>query len=212
MAIEERILEELLSGSLAPGSKIKVSELKERYQVSLSPLREALSRLLATGLLQLESNKGYTVTDISVQEQCDLYEAAAVTEDLALKQALERRDQTLGYEDEIVASLYQLEKMERAPEAPAFADWLRANQRFHDSLVNGCSPITQELRSLLHPRAERYIRLAYQAERLRLEIYHKEHAEIAQAVLDFRNEEARRLLKAHIMDARAMIMAQLDRS
>jgi len=55
----DRLREEILAGNLAPGSKINVENIRRNFGVSLSPLREAFSRLIAVGFVELHDNKGY---------------------------------------------------------------------------------------------------------------------------------------------------------
>ncbi len=62
----DRLREEILSGNLAPGSKINVESIRRNFGVSLSPLREALARLIAVGLVELHDNKGYSVAPTSL--------------------------------------------------------------------------------------------------------------------------------------------------
>ncbi|WP_023849288.1 GntR family transcriptional regulator [Ponticoccus alexandrii] len=59
---------------LAPGEKLNLNRPRETLGVELSPLRETINRIVATGLVEMEPMRGYSVTPISV---ANLDEAAA---------------------------------------------------------------------------------------------------------------------------------------
>src|SRR4051794_29824701 len=59
--LTSRIREAILSGELRPGTKINLAHLRDALGVSLSPLREALARLIAVGLVEFHDNRGYRV-------------------------------------------------------------------------------------------------------------------------------------------------------
>ena len=58
----------ILSGEIAPGSKVRTQNLSERFDVSLGAVREALSQLMAEGLVTAEAHRGYTVVPLSVED------------------------------------------------------------------------------------------------------------------------------------------------
>ena len=62
----DRLREAIISGQLEAGSKINLSKARESFEVSLSPLREALARLIADGLVEFEDNRGYRVAPVSL--------------------------------------------------------------------------------------------------------------------------------------------------
>lgn len=66
--VERSILDDLLRGALAPGTRIRQDVLAAELGVSKIPVREALQRLSAVGLLQFETNRGATVPALSVAE------------------------------------------------------------------------------------------------------------------------------------------------
>jgi len=66
--VERNVLDDLLRGALAPGTRIRQDVLAAELGVSKIPVREALQRLAALGLLQFETNRGATVPALSVAE------------------------------------------------------------------------------------------------------------------------------------------------
>ena len=67
-----RLREDILNGNFQPGAKLNLGELKGAFGVSLSPLREALSRLCTDGLVELEDNKGYRTSGISEESLTEI--------------------------------------------------------------------------------------------------------------------------------------------
>ena len=63
--LADTILRDIVSGALAPGSKLKIRELADRYQAGVIPLREAVSRLAMSGFVEAEDQRGFRVTPVS---------------------------------------------------------------------------------------------------------------------------------------------------
>ena len=83
---------EILDGVLAPGTGLLEVEQAERVGVSRTPLREAVARLIADGLVAGRSGRGFEVTEISVDSISELYELRQALEVQAVRLAAERRD------------------------------------------------------------------------------------------------------------------------
>jgi len=76
----ERIIGDILSGTLEPGRKLRVIELKQQYGIGASPLREALLLVTALGYATGESHRGYRVAAVSRQDLADITMAREVIE------------------------------------------------------------------------------------------------------------------------------------
>lgn len=61
-----RLREAIISGGLEAGSKINLDKARQSFNVSLSPLREGLARLISDGLVEFEDNRGYRVAPVSL--------------------------------------------------------------------------------------------------------------------------------------------------
>ncbi|TFD63633.1 GntR family transcriptional regulator [Cryobacterium ruanii] len=83
---------EILNGLLAPGAALLEVEQAERIGVSRTPLREAVARLIADGLVVGRRGRGFEVTDISVDSISELYELRQALEVQASRLAATRRD------------------------------------------------------------------------------------------------------------------------
>ncbi len=135
-------LEELIvSGQIAPGSVLRQEQLSEQYRVSRTPIREALRRLAALGLVTFEANKGVRVRTLERDELREAFLVRAELESLATELAVPRIDADgLAALDEAEQrfSDLTLELRRRAREGTAdgtlVASWVAANHAFHDVL------------------------------------------------------------------------------
>jgi len=90
--VDRKLRSAILSGELAPGDRLVVATLAERWQVSPTPLREAFQRLAADGLVELTSQRGARVSPVSLREMREIYELREMLEPLALERSLARAD------------------------------------------------------------------------------------------------------------------------
>src|SRR6184192_525015 len=80
---------ELLDGVLAPGQKLRMVGLADRFRVSQSVVREALTRLAEQGLAVATPQRGFRVRELSVQDITDLTEARVEIESLTMRMSIE---------------------------------------------------------------------------------------------------------------------------
>jgi GntR family carbon starvation induced transcriptional regulator len=112
--IFQRLRHDLLHGAFAPGMKLQMDDLKERYQVGYSPLREALFRLVSNGLVQFEEQCGFSVPELSIEELYDIYQNRMRIENTALELAMEHGDDL--WEAEVIACWYRYAKFMKSNE------------------------------------------------------------------------------------------------
>ncbi len=84
--------DEIVSWELPPGTVLGEVEQSTRLGVSRTPVREALSRLVADGLVEPQTGRGLVVTGISIENITELFEARQALEQRAAALAAERRD------------------------------------------------------------------------------------------------------------------------
>lgn len=82
----------ILSGSLAPGDRLKQDEIAERIGMSLIPVREALRRLVGDGQLVYSPRRGYFVAQLSRANMLEIYDTRGVLEDHLLEGIVHRYD------------------------------------------------------------------------------------------------------------------------
>ena len=121
----------IVEGELAPGTRVPERELCDRFQVSRTPLREALKVLASEGLLELAPNRGARVAQLTVESVEELFPVMGALEALAGELAAERIT-TEGLA-EIRALHYQMvlhyERRELAP-------YFRLNQQIHERILD----------------------------------------------------------------------------
>lgn len=134
--ISSRVLADLrtaiLRADLAPGAKINLDQLRERFQTSISPLREALARLTADGLVLFEDQRGFRVAPVSEAELDDIQAMRLTLEVSALREAV--RHGGMDWESDIIRSLHRLSRTSPAADA---AQWLGSHDAFHLALIAG---------------------------------------------------------------------------
>src|SRR5579859_7221818 len=152
----------LLSGRYLPDQKLKISELCGEVRGSLGAVREALSRLLAEGLVVSESYKGYSVAPVSKTDLISLTKARIEVERLCLASSLANGD--LEWEGSLVALLHQMNRHSPLEDtANTIEDWSRLHTAFHDALVSACdNPWLLRMHRTLHEQSERYRRFVLQ--------------------------------------------------
>jgi GntR family carbon starvation induced transcriptional regulator len=189
--LAETLRRAILSGELRPGAKVNLDQLRAAHGVSLSPLREAVARLLPTGLVEFEDQKGYRVTSVSRANLAEVTRLRADLETLALGHAIERAG--LDWESGVLAQLHRLSRAARDPVARE-----AAHAAFHRALVEGCEmPLLLDACRTLFDLVDRYRRLFPPSEPEERDP-DAEHTTIARAAVERNASEATRLLRAHV--------------
>lgn len=207
----EQIEECIINGTFAPGKKLKVDELKKQLVAGHSPIREALSRLTTSGLVQAEENKGFRVAYISESDVNDVYQTFFDIEMLALKQALEKGDD--AWESSIVAALHCLALVETKQGPIEYKTWAKRNYDFHVALISACkSPLLLHIRENVYRRFDRYCRIAFYTAHQDLTPNHEEHKKLAQAVLERNLDVVQKIMKHHIFGAQKDVIEILKKN
>jgi len=134
------IEEAIVSGELAPGSVLRQEQLSERFGVSRTPVREALRRLAALGLVSFIPNRGVRVRTLSHDELREAFLVRAELEALITAEAARRMsDEALEELDEAEKRFTRLTKELRSLEPGGdrrslASEWMRSNHNFHDVL------------------------------------------------------------------------------
>ncbi|MGR3793540.1 GntR family transcriptional regulator [Vannielia sp. SX4] len=190
---------DIVSGRLAPGSRLRIAQLSETYGIGASPLREALSKLTSEFLVLFEPQRGFSVAPVSADELRDISRVRCELESEALHRAIEAGDD--AWEAGIVAAYYALSKADtrrKSDPSEGSDSWEDKNRTFHEALVAACdSPWLKRLRSLIYYQHERYRRISLTNPDPARDLQ-AEHAAIMEAALARQAPEAIRLSKDHI--------------
>ncbi|NRG18206.1 GntR family transcriptional regulator [Rhizobiales bacterium] len=199
---------EILQGGLRPGAKLNLDQLRERLEVSLSPLREAISRLVAEGLVEIEDQRGFRVAPVSEQNLTEIIEMRADLECLALGLSIERGD--IDWESRVLSALHTLQRMNQEPAgARAHDKRAAAHAAFHEALASGCARATLiRLCTSFYDQNRRYMNILFPdpGERWRGA---DDHGAIAQAAVGRKKGLAVELLRQDIEQAGAPLAARL---
>jgi GntR family transcriptional regulator, carbon starvation induced regulator len=189
---------DIIRGIRAPGERLRLEMLKSAYGIGPTPLREALQKLSADGLVHTEGNRGFTVAPLLVEEFDDLNTARIAIEKEALRLSIARGDD--HWEAQLVAAHYLLSKEDRAlPQARDRVpdSWEEANSAFHLAIVSACgSSWLLKIRASLVDLVERYRRASIYQELGQRQLA-KEHSDILDAVLSRDAERACGLIESH---------------
>ncbi len=197
----DTLREDILRGALPAGARLGEVELAERLGVSRTPVREALSRLAAEGLVELVPNRGARVASWTVDELEGVF---------ALRSLLEPQLTALAVPHASAADLDALEEL--AAEMVDLGDrdldgLVPLNRAFHGRLVElaAAPALATALAGAVHsPLVARNFH-AYDAASLHRSLAH--HAEIVAALRAGDPEWARAVMTAHIHNARAVMVA-----
>jgi GntR family carbon starvation induced transcriptional regulator len=192
--IYDILRQDLVNGRFAAGEKVAISALREHYDVGLSPLREALNRLAAYGLLIQENQRGFRVPTLDRNELDDIAGMRRELEGMALERAMRLGD--AEWESELLAAVHRLKRADMAPEK--VDEWERLHAHFHRTLVAPCGSVWL-LRFIeqLHDQFDRYRRLAPEAPEVR-RVLDAQHGELVELALERDVKAARELIDDHI--------------
>lgn len=194
-----RLRSDIVEGVLAPGEKLRVEHLKDRYDVGAGTLREALALLVADALVVQHGHRGFRVTPISLADFIDITETRVQLETEALRQSITLGDD--AWEANLTSAFHLLSLAEErlaSGGAEAFAQWEARNRAFHEVLIAACpSRWLHHFLAILYRQSERYRRLSITHQPVPRDV-HEEHQAIFDACLARDAGKAAEYLAAHI--------------
>jgi GntR family carbon starvation induced transcriptional regulator len=207
-SIASQLRIQITNGGIAPGDKLHLDDLRASFGVSLSPLREALSRLSAEGFVVMEDQRGYRVAPVSENNLAEVTKLRSEIESFALREAIRLGDDQ--WESELVASHYRLGKLDKAESAAGrLVEWETAHRELHQKLLSACRmPLALQFCVTLHDLSDRYRRLFLEDNPIDRDVS-QEHANIVTATLERRADEACGLLRQHIERTGSNVMLAL---
>jgi DNA-binding GntR family transcriptional regulator len=188
----ERLRWMAMTCQIRPGERINELDLARRFQVSRTPLREALNRLVAEELLSYAPNLGFERRPLNLDELVDLYELRSVVEVAAIRRAVERAE-----DDEIARVRAAWDGLADRRPFTAEEEVLH-DERFHEGLValsgnREALRIVKSINTRIH-----FVRLVALGRQEALEATYGEHDCILDALAARDADAAARLLAAHL--------------
>jgi DNA-binding GntR family transcriptional regulator len=147
---------DILFGRRLPASRVQLNEIAEAHGVSLSVVREAVTRLASEDLLEATPQRGFRVRALSIEHLEDLTWMRIELETLALRRSITNGD--VAWEADLVAAHHRLAMTPMYFEdGTGNLEWLTAHGNFHAALAAAAgSPILERLRRQLYDAAELY--------------------------------------------------------
>ena len=200
--IFHELRQDIVSCRLAPGAQLREGELAERFNVSKSPVRDALSRLVQEGLVHVMPRQGYRVAPILLRDVRDMFEYRAVMEGACARIAAQS------------ASVHALDALEpfREFDAARYGDgFIEYNRAFHQALsrLSGNARLIGAVASQID-QMDRVVTMSVEAMRRRDPAkLVAEHAEIIDALQKREARRAQTLLTRHVEAAQRRVCAAL---
>jgi DNA-binding GntR family transcriptional regulator len=194
--VYEQLRDAICSGALAPGQKLVIDGLAREMGVSITPIREALSRLQREGLITDAPYSGVRVSDLSLTELRELYTIRGVLEGLAVRMAAERL--TPG---QLAAIREELSLLDAATANGDVSGFREHNLRFHDAILAGCgSQPLLEMIAQITRNTERYRRAGnIVLGQPYLDAAEAEHEQLMTLLEERRGDEAEALARRHAL-------------
>jgi GntR family carbon starvation induced transcriptional regulator len=212
--VYERLRKDIISVAVAPGEKLHIRSLCERFDVGLSPVREALSRLSTEGLVAQSDHRGFAVAAMSETDLVDLTRARSWLNDIAIRKSIANGD--TAWEESVVLCFHRLSRTPRyAPdnrhETERTRAWEVAHRNFHTSLISasGSERLTHYCEQLFDS-AERYRHVGRKAG-IKGQNRDQEHRDLMEAAVARDVEKAARLIQLHF-ERTADLVRQVLRS
>jgi DNA-binding GntR family transcriptional regulator len=193
----EELRRRILTGDIPPGSVFSQTMLAQEIGVSTTPLREALRRLAAEGMVQLDSHRDARVTPLTAEEARNLYVIRENLDPLAAELAATSR--TPSDISKIEAALKRLTPLSNSTDLDA----LTAHREFHRSIyLSSHNPLLIGILEGLWDKADQYRQIGLQSQKnskkdqTRVQ---EEHVQIADAVIAGQAEQAREAMQRHVL-------------
>jgi DNA-binding GntR family transcriptional regulator len=202
--VAEALRDEILNGQLHGGAPVRENELAERLGVSRTPVREAVSRLVAEGLLIKTGNRTAHVFRPSLAELLEIYEIRIPLESLAARLACESPDK------KFIADLEHAWKV--LSQAEQGMDWSAKHEAFHLCLVRGSGrPRLESLVRTLRVQSEPYVRFAIASDSRFRQKAEDDHAQIVTLAKAGEAKAMERLMRNHLSNTSKHVSALLTR-
>ncbi|MGJ4888597.1 GntR family transcriptional regulator [Bradyrhizobium sp. HKCCYLRH3099] len=188
-----QLADDIVRGMLAPGAPLDETEIAKRFNVSRTPVREALRQLAASGLIEARAHRGAVVARPSVDRLTGMFEAMAELEAMCAGLAAQRM--TPVERQRLEAIHEELRNLSHAGNPERFHE---VNERFHNAIYAGAhnayiAEITLATRVRVQPfRRAQFRNLG------RLAKSHAEHDRVVVAILRGDKAGAASAMKAHI--------------
>lgn len=197
--VYELLRQDIVRNRFRAWEKLRVETLAVRYRVGATPVREALNRLSAEGLVSQQDQKGFRVTALSRDALLELTRTRVWVQEIAMRESIANGDE--AWEEGVFLAFRRLSRTpERLADDPEGLnpDWEQRHHAFHDALIAACpSRLLLDFSARLFEAGDRYRNLATGPARSEARDVQEEHRAIMEATVARDTKEAVRLLNEH---------------
>lgn len=202
--IANTLSEEILKGDLMPGDRLDEQSLADRFQVSRSPIRDALRELASTRLIEQRPRRGFAVATIDTTTLRNLYETLSELEGLCARYCALRADTV---ERENIRALHA--RGQEAIERHDMTAYAEANRALHQAIYDSCHndalrDITLEVRNRLSMFHAQFL---FSEERVAKS--QDEHTQVVESILANDGEGASEAMKKHVAKTALNILSHI---
>jgi len=207
--LRERVYEELrhdiLTCALMPGAEIREAELAARFEVSKSPVRDALISLEREGLVITTPRQGYRVAPVSISDMLDMFHLRAALERANMERIIRHAS------DEQLEALNQFKHFSASQWPDGFVNY---NKSFHRRLAElGGNPRMRDQLIDLIDLMERAVQISVSnMNHGKPEALVAEHREIIEVIQSRSIKTAQRLAEQHVLAAGKRVSNAVSRS
>ena len=204
--IASDLRQRILTGELAEGEAVRQELLAKEYDVSRMPVREALKRLSAEGLVHWENNRGGTVIKHSLPEIGEIFDLRILIEvDLFRRAIPQMTDKDFGTCEQLLA------KMDSSDEADDVSQWGSYNHEYHMALYAAADRrMSTEFLERLNLHSDRYVRIHLSVMKQR-QPAREEHRKLLNLARKGDTDGGATLLAQHIGRTRSELLAMIEK-
>lgn len=201
--VAERIREGVRSGRYMAGQRLVEADITSELAVSRGPVREAMRRLAAEGLVEIAYHQGARIRRLSRSDVLALYEIRELLEGLAARHAAEQIET-----DKVLAKKIKSLKrdMQRSSKDADVERYVQLNRDFHDLLVESSG--NPHLPALIENLQTQVMRFQFRSllDHNAILESERDHEKIVNAVLDADSARAERAMRRHIRRSRDLVL------
>jgi DNA-binding GntR family transcriptional regulator len=205
-AVTRRLREEIQSGELKPGQRLRQAHIAAEYGVSTTPVRESFVKLEREGLLVSSAHRGVVVFEPRTEELNELYEIRIPLESLATELAVP------NLTDEDLATLREcLDGMKRSAETADAELGSTMHERFHTTIYAAADrPRLLRLIEGLRSSSQAYLGLFVASADVRVLRNEEEHQAIYDACASGSAKKARKAMERHLRNTVEVVAGGLE--
>ena len=193
------LLEKIVSGAYPPGYALSIREVSLQLQVSRTPVKEAFTRLVYDGYVELLPNRCFIVARISTTEVLELLEVREALERSSAFYAAQRRT------DEDIAEMQRILEHHRSIPADEVEEMCLWDKRFHMAIAK--ATYNQQMYTTLERVFEKLTRISLPITRDRASDSVRQHEAIYSAIRISNADLAQRMMSDHDRDVLASVKA-----